>query len=182
MFLMTIIVLILSLGLDTLIVSITLGMLETKGRLKIAITFALAEAIMALIGLLLGQGLGHWLGRYTSIIGGLALLGVAIWMLFFEDDDEALEKVDQRTLSGRLLLLTALSISIDEIAVGFSIGIVGVPILVTSVIVGAQALLFSLLGLYFGQKLKPYVGEWAEKAAGIVIGLLGLWILFHALL
>ncbi len=173
--------LVISLGLDTLIVSITLGMLETKGRLKIAITFALAEAVMALVGLLVGQGIGHWIGRYASLIGGIALLAVAIWMLFFDNDDEALEKVDQRTLSGRLLLITALSISIDEIAVGFSIGVVGVPVVVTSLIIGMQALLFSLLGLFFGKKLKPYVGEWAEKAAGVVIGLLGIWILIHAL-
>jgi len=30
--------------------------------------------------------------------------------------------------------------------------------------------------------MKPYLGEWAEKLAGRILGLLGIWILIDAIL
>ena len=73
-------------------------------------------------------------------------------------------------------------ISLDELAIGFSIGLVGVPVILTTLLVAAQAFLFTVGGLTFGGELKQYLGEWAKKLAGSVLGLLGLWILFDAIL
>ncbi|UJF35674.1 manganese efflux pump [Paenibacillus hexagrammi] len=82
------IVFILSLGMDTLLMSISLGFVQTKGKTKIAFTFACAEALMPLVGLFIGKSAGHIIGDWASLIGGIALLAVAIWLLFFEDEDE----------------------------------------------------------------------------------------------
>lgn len=172
-------VLVLSLGIDTLMMAISLGVADVRGRAKIALTFAAAEAIMPLIGLLIGQGAGRLIGDWASLLGGVALLGVALWLMFFEDEDEEEEKLG-RNLVGWTLILTALSISVDELAVGFSIGLIGVPVVLTIVLIALQAFVFTLLGLTFGAKLKPYLGEWAEKLAGVVLGLLGLWIVADA--
>ncbi|WP_350340498.1 manganese efflux pump [Paenibacillus hexagrammi] len=62
-------------------------------------------------------------------------------------------------------------------AIGFSIGLLGVPILLTLLFVALQAFIFTWLGLTFGSKLKRYLGEWSEKLTGAVLGLLGIWIL-----
>lgn len=174
------IALILSLGVDTLMMSISLGFVQTKGKVKIAMTFACAEALMPLIGLLIGKGAGRLIGNWASLVGGVALLAVAVWLIFFEDDDEEEEKLE-RNLIGWTLMLTALSISLDELAVGFSIGLIGVPVALTIVLIAFQAFIFTFAGLTFGSKLKPYLGEWAEKLAGIVLGLLGIWILIDAI-
>ncbi|MDP9729695.1 manganese efflux pump MntP [Alicyclobacillus tolerans] len=171
--------LILSLGMDTLMLSISLGMVKTKGKLKVALTFACAEALMPLIGLFIGKGAGQFIGQSASLIGGVALLAVAVWLIFFEDEDEA-EKELERNLVGWTLVVTALSISVDELAVGFSIGLVGVPITLTIALIALQAFIFTFIGLTFGSKLKPFLGEWAEKLAGIVLGLLGIWVLIGA--
>ncbi|MGV3487099.1 MAG: manganese efflux pump MntP family protein [Tuberibacillus sp.] len=173
------IALILSLGMDTLMLSVSLGFVPTKGKVRMALTFASAEALMPLIGLFIGKGAGHLIGNWASLVGGLALIAVAVWLIFFEDEDEEEEKLE-RSLVGWTLILTALSISIDELAVGFSIGLVGVPIVLTIVLIAIQAFVFTFLGLTLGSKLKVYLGEWAEKLAGIVLGLLGLWILIEA--
>lgn len=174
------IALILSLGIDTLMMSISLGFVQKKGTVRIATTFAVAEALMPLVGLLIGRGAGHLIGRWASLVGGIALLAVAVWLIFFEDEDDEEEKIE-RQLAGWMLIATAISISLDELAVGFSIGLIGVPIALTIVLIAVQAFLFTVLGLTFGSKLKPYLGEWAEKLAGIVLGLLGVWILVDAL-
>lgn len=173
------IVLILSLGIDTLIVSTSLGFVKTKGALKVALTFAFAEAVMPLIGLFIGKGFGQLIGHWASLIGGIALIAVSVWLIFFEDDDEEEEKLE-RDLIGWSLIVTALSISLDELAVGFSIGLIGIPVILTIILIALQAFVFTFLGLTLGSRLKPYLGEWAEKLAGTVLGLLGVWILIEA--
>ncbi|MCL6443829.1 MAG: manganese efflux pump MntP family protein [Alicyclobacillus sp.] len=175
------IALILSLGMDTLVMSISLGFVQTQGKANIALTFACAEALMPLIGFFIGTGAGRFIGNGASLIGGIALLAVAVWLIFLENEDDEEEKLEQN-LVGWALVLTALSISLDELAVGFSVGLVGVPIAITIILVALQALIFTYLGLTFGSRLKPYIGEWAEKLAGVILGLLGLWILIDAIL
>lgn len=171
------IALILSLGMDTLMVSISIGFVQTKGRVKIAFAFACAEALMPLVGIFIGKGAGQLVGSWASFVGGIALLAVAAWLIFLEDEEE---QKRGRVLVGWTLILTALSISVDELAVGFSIGLVGVPITATIILVALQAIAFTFVGLTFGSMLKPHLGEWAEKLAGTVLALLGIWILIDA--
>lgn len=78
--------------------------------------------------------------------------------------------------------MTAVSISLDELAVGFSIGLVGVPVALTILLIALQAFIFTFLGLTFGSKFKRFLGEWSEKVAGIVLGGLGFWIIIEAVL
>lgn len=175
------IALILSLGMDTLMISISLGFIKTRAKTKIALTFAMAETLMPLIGLIIGNSVGQFIGSWASLIGGIALLAVAVWIIFLEDEDEAEEKLE-RNLVGWTLIVTALSISLDELAIGFSIGFVGVPAALTISLVALQAFIFTYIGLTFGSKLKRYLGEWSEKLAGIILGLLGLWIIIEAII
>lgn len=174
------IALILSLGMDTLMMSISLGFIKTTDKIKIAFIFASAEALMPLIGLFIGKAAGQLVGEWASLIGGIALLAIAVWLIF-ADEDDAEEKLE-RELIGWTLIITVLSISLDELAVGFSIGLVGVPIMLTIILVALQAFVFTFMGITFGARLKQYLGEWAEKLAGVVLGLLGLWILSDATL
>jgi len=173
------IALILSLGMDTLTMSISLGFVQTEGKAKIALAFACAEALMPLIGLFVGNDAGRLIGNWASIVGGIALVAIAVWLVFFHDEDDEEEKLE-RHLVGWTLILTALSVSLDELAAGFSIGLLGVPVALTILLLALQAFTFTLLGLTFGSKVKQYLGEWSEKMAGIILGLLGLWILIEA--
>ncbi|HET7657491.1 MAG TPA: manganese efflux pump [Bacillales bacterium] len=174
------IVLILSLGIDTLVVSISLGVIEKKGKVKIALAFAGAEAVMPLIGLFIGNEAGQLIGNWASIIGGVALIVLAGWLILFDNDDED-ERLEQN-LVGAALLFTAVSISIDELAVGFFIGLIGVPVILTILLIALQSFVFTMIGLKFGAKIKPYFGEWSEKLAGVILGALGIWILIAALI
>jgi manganese efflux pump family protein len=80
--------------------------------------------------------------------------------------------------------MTALSISLDELAVGvgFSIRFIDVLVELTILLIALQAFIFTFLGLTFGSKFKRFLGEWSEKVAGIVLSLLGFWIIIEALL
>ncbi len=171
--------LVLSLGVDTLAVAISLGCRKTAGRVRIALTFACAEALMPMLGLWIGRAAGRMIGNWASLAGGIALLAVAVWLLFFADEDDEEERLE-RNLAGWALIAAALGISLDELAVGFSIGLIGVPVGLTIGLIAIQAFFFTLIGITFGTRLRRYLGEWAEKLAGFALGLLGLWILVSA--
>src|SRR5262249_24726240 len=70
-----------------------------------------------------------------------------------------------------------ISISLDELAIGFSIGLAGVPVAAVVVAIGLQALLAAQLGLAIGAKIGERWRERAEQAAGIALILLGAFLL-----
>jgi putative Mn2+ efflux pump MntP len=165
-----------ALGLDTLIISTSLGLSRLERRVPIALTFAFAEGVMPLIGFLLGVSIGGWLGTYGPWVGSIAVILVGVYLLF-EDDDE--EEALKRPLAGIALLIAALLISVDELAVGLSIGLLGLPIGPMLIWLFVQAFLFTWIGLTFGRLLRPLLGEVAEKISGVVLILLGVYLLWE---
>jgi putative Mn2+ efflux pump MntP len=165
---------VLPLGLDTFAVSAALGMrgLPHRERLRVSLLMSSFEMAMPLLGLLLGHALGHLVGNATDYpaIAVLAMLG--IWMLLNEDEHES-ERVAQLA-AGRGLVLIALgiSISLDELAMGFTIGLLHLSLWLAIVLIGAQAFLFAQLGIRLGARVNETLRERAEQLAGVA--LLGL--------
>ncbi len=168
---------VLPLGLDTFAISAALGMrgLPARQRLRVSLLMSSFEMAMPVIGLLLGHALGTLVGNAADYvaIGVLGLLGA--WMLLHEDEDEG-EKVGQ-VASGQGLALLALgvSISLDELAIGFTIGLLHLSLWLAVVLIGAQAFLFAQIGLRLGARLNETFRERAEQLAGLA--LLGLAVL-----
>jgi putative Mn2+ efflux pump MntP len=177
--------LILSLGLDTFALSTALGVapLPTRTRLRLALTFAAAEGLMPAVGLLLGRPLGDAIGGWADYIAAALLLGTGVWLLRegLEDDDdddeqggEAARIMSAATARGWPLLGLALSVSLDELAMGFSFGVLRVPVVPALGAIALQAVVVSVLGQWIGQRVGAALGERAEVAAGVVLCLLGL--------
>ncbi|QHW29583.1 hypothetical protein GZH47_01200 [Paenibacillus rhizovicinus] len=171
----------LSLGFDALIVSASLGLRkEPRDRMKIALLFAATEALMPIAGMIIGGALGHFFDGAISAIGALLLIGVAIYFLLFDGDEDESKALDQ-PLARWALLSVAIGISLDELAVGFTAGLMQLPIVLTILLIAAQSFAFSMIGITFGAKIKRFLGEWAEKISGIVLGLLGVWMLIESI-
>ncbi len=175
--------LILSLGLDTFALSTALGVapLPVRVRLRLAVTFALAEGLMPAVGLLLGRPLGATIGRWDIVVAGALLIATGLWMLregLDGDDDDAGDEqtaiLRAASAGGLPLLGIALSVSLDELAAGFSFGVLRVPIVPALVAIALQALVVSLCGLWLGRRIGARLGERAEAAAGAVLVLLGV--------
>jgi putative Mn2+ efflux pump MntP len=174
--------LILSLGLDTFALSTALGVapLPARTRLRLVLTFATAEGLMPAVGLLLGRPLGDAIGTGAVYIAAVLLIGTGVWLLRegLEDDDDADDEPGgeaARIMSAAMargwpLLGIALSVSLDELAMGFSFGVLRVPVVPALGAIALQALVVSVIGRRVGAAL----GERAEMAAGVVLCLLGL--------
>lgn len=172
--------LILSLGLDTLALSVTLGVapLPARTRVRLALAFATAEGMMPAVGLLAGRPLGEAIGGAADYLAGVLLIGAGAWILREgrADDDEGGEQariVRAASARGLPLLGIALSVSLDELALGFSFGVLRVPVAPALLAIAVQAFVISLGGQWLGQRVGAALGERAEALAGAVLCLLG---------
>ena len=77
---------------------------------------------------------------------------------------------------GVALIALGLSISLDELAMGFTIGLLHLSIWIAVVLIGSQAFLLAQLGLRVGARLSERLREGAERVAGVA--LLALAVLF----
>jgi manganese efflux pump family protein len=155
-------------------VGIGLSGIDLRIRLRVGLAFGFFEALMPLLGLLLGRSLaaplGH-AGRFTGA-GLLVLTGAyAIWQGM---------RVGTRTsglrggTSNRTLLVTALALSIDNLIVGFALATIGVNVLLAAAVMAAVSVAMSLAGLELGNQLGERIEAWSEVAGGVVLVLVGV--------
>lgn len=184
----------LPLGLDTFALSTVLGVmaLPLRTRVRVALAFAAAEGAMPAVGLLLGLPLGHALGgAWSGYLAGALIVGVGIWMWWKDRREDSKEERDDRhdadgetariaraaSATGWGLVGLALSVSLDELAVGFSFGVLRIPLVPALVLIALQAVIVSGVGQWVGSRLGRQLGERAERVAGPALCLLGLWFL-----
>jgi manganese efflux pump family protein len=175
---------VLPLGLDSFAVAAAIGAMQvTTGwqRLRISLVFAIFEGGMPLIGLGLGTALAHGIGQVADYLAGAAVIAIGAWMLLAADKDE--DKKASRLTSSRGLALIGIgiSISLDELAIGFTIGLARLPVTAVIVAVALQAFLAAQLGLAVGAQIGERWRERAEQAAGIALILLGAYLVTEQL-
>ena len=76
-----------------------------------------------------------------------------------------------------IILSGTIATSIDAFAVGITIALLKDPILISSVIIGIVAFVFSIIGIYIGKKLGNYVGDKFQIIGGVILILIGIKIL-----
>lgn len=175
-----------ALGLDTLAVAISLGVarLPRAQWWRVAGVFALFEGGMPIIGLLIGERLAGVLAEVAGYAAAVLLIGVGVRelreALNGDDDDEDLAAA--ATARHRPIVLTALSVSLDELAAGFSLGVLAVPVGPALLYVAAQAVAFTFLGLFLGERAGARLGARAALASAILLIILGVGLLVGEIL
>jgi putative Mn2+ efflux pump MntP len=170
---------VLPLGLDSFAVAAALGAARPAGlamRLRISLIFVTFEAGMPLIGIAAGGGLARVIGPTADYLAGVAVIGVGIWMLASHDDDEDMAG---RVFGAHGLAILALgvSISMDELAIGFGLGLTRLPVVPVIVAIAAQALVASQLGLALGAVIGDRFRERAEQIAAVALIALGSYLI-----
>lgn len=164
------------LGLDTFGVALALGIsgLPARRRTHIALLFTAFETIMPLVGVALGVPLGHTIGSAADYIAAALLVALGAYMLRDgegKDEGERLLSMTQRGLYGALAL--GVSISLDELAIGFSAGLLRLPLVPLVIAIGAQTFIVTQAGMRLGARAGERWRESAERVAGAALIALG---------
>jgi putative Mn2+ efflux pump MntP len=173
------IALVVPLGLDTFAVAAALGMLGVSGRrgLRITVMFTGFEAAMPLIGLALGAPLGAAIGDVADYLAIAVLVAFGVYTLIASDRDESSQIEQLSEARGRGALLLGVSISLDELAIGFTLGLLRLPAGLVIALIALQTVIVTQLGLRFGGRLSESLREGAERLAGVALTVLGIVLL-----
>jgi len=171
--------LILPLAADTFAVSAALGMLRPprRRRVTLSLTFAAFEGGMPVVGLALGALVERLIGSLADYLAIAALIGLGAYLLLQNEQNEG-ARVERLVGSNGITLLGAgIAVSLDELAIGFTLGLLAVPIVAALILVEVQAFVISQLGFVVGTKVGESVREGAERLAGLALMAIGGFVL-----
>jgi manganese efflux pump family protein len=191
---LTLILLGLGLSMDTLAVSITIGICKPDIRprhiLKAASFFAFFQMLMPGLGYLAGSRVATLIGPFDHWVafGLLALIGGKMIYetlhektLPDEDDPEACACPREDPTASRRLAGLAVATSIDALAAGISLAFDRTPIILALAIIGLITFLVAASGAALGRRLGVLFQRRACLIGGCVLVLLGIKIVVEHL-
>ena len=182
---LTLIALVVPLGLDTFAIAAALGMtgLSKQDRIRVTALFTIFETGMPIVGILLGAVAGTVAGRAAEYVAIAILIGLGLFMLRPRRDEH--DESERVGLLARTRGLAAIglgvSISLDELAIGFTLGLLRFSVLLVIALIGIQTLAVTQAGLWLGSRIGEVVRERAEQLAGILLAALGVVLLLERL-
>ena len=177
------------LSMDAFAVSICKGLAVGKVKAKhmcvVGAWFGGFQALMPTIGFFLGalfasaiEAFDHWVA-----FGLLAIIGINMLKEALEKKDASEDDPEKDAdLSVRTMFLMAVATSIDALAVGISLAMVGsVNIWMAAGFIGICTFLLSALGVKIGNVFGSRYEKKAEIVGGVILILLGIKILLEHL-
>jgi putative Mn2+ efflux pump MntP len=171
MSLTTIFLIALSMAMDAFAVSLCSGVKIGPGPrpvFRIAFHFGLFQTLLPIVGWLFGntieplvRGFDHWVA-----FGLLAFVGVRMIRSGFGKDEEKSLKDPSR---GWTMVMLSIAVSIDALAIGLSLGVIGVTIWTPALIIGLVTGALSLIGLRVGNGVGKRYGKPVEILGGLVL-------------
>jgi len=180
------------LGMDAMSAAMAIGVRwHGRGqRLRLAWHMGIFQAVMPIIGWLLGRQLAGILHTWGVAVAAALVMGVGAKMLFealrshpgaaAEEVEHAVEEVmhmhPKDPTRGWSLWMLSIATSIDALVVGFSLGVKGRAIWAASAVIGVVAAAMVLAGVAIGKRMGKRFGKPAEIAGAIL--LIGLGVSF----
>jgi len=175
-----------ALAMDAFAVAIASGVAlkAVTGRqtFRLAWHFGLFQAGMPIIGWFGGilvrdyfLRFGHWIA-FTLL---LYIGGHMLWEGLSRNEDD----VCQDPTAGSRLIMLSVATSIDALAVGFTMAMLGMSIWFPALVIGVVALLFTAAGMHMGRFLgcRTRLGHYAEVLGGLVLMGIGGKILWQGM-
>lgn len=170
------------LAMDAFAVSVCKGLsmskMEWKKAVVIGLYFGGFQALMPLIGYILGVGfedkiksIDHWIAFILLVFIGMNMIKEA-----FEIKEESNDKIDFKTM-----IILAIATSIDALAVGVTFAFLNVNIMLAISLIGIITFIISMIGVKIGNVFGDKYETKAELAGGFILIFLGAKILLEHL-
>ena len=171
-----VIIIAISLAMDTFTVSvckgITMKSIKYKDAVIISLYFGLFQSLMPLIGYIFGFSFDN-VSKIDHFVAFVLLFGIGISMILESKENQKLNnKIDFKTM-----LPLSIATSIDALAVGITFAFLNVNIIISSILIGLITFSISFVGVSIGNKFGSKYGNIAELIGGILLILMGVRIL-----
>ncbi len=175
----------LALAMDAFAVAVATGVhlrtVDLRQTFRLSWHFGLFQAIMPIAGWTLGLSVRAFVEQWSHWIAFalLAYIGSRMIRESFHHEQTADRRDPTR---GANLVMLSVATSIDAMAVGFSLSVLGVSVWQPALIIGIVCLLVTAAGLHLGRAFTRYArcARYAEAAGGAVLILIGLDIVRRA--
>src|SRR5439155_27227183 len=115
------------------------------------------------VGFFIGGAVGHVIGYFAgwTAIAFLAVAGVVMLRPGNEEKEQGRLRLLARA-QGLAIIDLGLAISIDELAIGFSLGLLGLPLAVAIIWISVLAFLAAQVGMRIGSRICEEVRDRVE--------------------
>ena len=171
--LVTILGIAVGLSMDALAVALAVGFalrrVSRRQTFRLSFHFGLFQFVMPVVGWLAGMTVERWISAWDHWIA-FALLAWIGGRMVVEGirghDDDAVASDPTR---GASLVMLSVATSIDALAVGLSLGVLGVSPWYPAVIIGVVTAAITAAGLHAGRPLGRRLGHRMEVVGGLVL-------------
>jgi manganese efflux pump family protein len=174
------------LSMDAAAVSATRGLLAARVRVRDALLVALCfggfQALMPLIGYVLGSALGPWLRGFGHGLAALLLAGIGakmLWEALTEAGD--VDDLGRDPFAPRTLIALGIATSLDALAAGLSLPLLGAPLGQALVTIGLTTAGLCTCALYAGRRFGQLLGRRLDALGGAVLLVLAAKVALEAL-
>lgn len=162
--------------------AVSAGLPQTTLRhtFRLAWHFGLFQAGMPILGWLGGRSVSSALAAVDHWIA-FALLGLLGLRMIRESFSKEGRNENYDPTRGWSLVALSVATSIDALAVGVSLGLVGVSIWIPATVIGLVAFGLTALATRLGPRVGARLGPWAERVGGAVLIAIGTRMLLQHL-
>jgi putative Mn2+ efflux pump MntP len=188
MSLWSLLILAVGLAMDAAAVAASCGLaapaLRVRHFLTVGLFFGGFQALMPLIGFLIGRQIGAAVEAWDHWIAFVLLGGIGVKMIyeaFGSSEDDSRAKSERDVFGPRMMSMLAIATSIDAFAVGVTLPMLGAPLVLSLATIGIVTAVLSAAGLVIGRHFGARVGKRFDAFGGVVLVLFGTKILIQHL-
>lgn len=164
-----------AIGANNFALALALGALgQAPRRARIAIVFGLFEFSIPLVGLLIGRELAEGTSDGARWIGALLLCLLGAWTLATGVGSDRAEALSRRVGTWSGLVGLAAGLSLDNLTVGFALGLGGAAPLLVATVIASFSVAFTLIGLQVGAAGRGHWERRTETLAGLALVAVGI--------
>lgn len=156
-----------TLSLDNFRASIALGTLPFNRirAVQVALTFGLWDGLAPLVGAVIGHYLGRAIGPIADYVGPAAMAAYGLFLLVRALRTEGPDEIDHPWA----LFGIPLSLSLDNLLAGTSLGLLGFSPVVAAVTFAAITAVLSFVGLHIGRLIGHLIRVRSDLLSGIAL-------------
>ncbi|RJX19638.1 MAG: manganese efflux pump [Desulforudis sp.] len=168
-----------ALGADAFSLSLGLGLagVPRKQAVLLVVVVFVFHVLLPIFGFWLGELFGRVAGQWAAYVGAGVLFYLGVKMIIDSFKQEAV--VSPSALTGLFgIVLLGLSVSLDALSVGFTLGVAGGQLFLVAGVIGIVAGLMTASAFILAKWVQGWVGQRAQLVGGVVLVGVGIRLLF----